>query len=566
MVFLIKYTYVIYTIIPYKFKHYFMLLTFLCFLLFSNGLTFRSDTSILYTRIGLIILSYCIISALDNFYLTYIEKGIMLYGGLFHITSITQSFQIFILIISILILSITAFYPRKINSEMYSNNSFSYAKQAKDHISSLINKTGEQFTIIEYALIVIFAVSGATLLITSGDMTSLYLCLELQSFSLYIISSIYRNSESATGSALTYFLLGGLSSCFILLGIALIYANSGLTNLDGIYSIISDSEKYTYYSTWYNHSYFFYSLLLISVGLLFKIAAAPFHWWSPDVYDGVPTIVTTFIAILGKIAILIIFLELVHYTGSLFYSTTQSYSWTTSLSLSCFFSLLIGTILGLSQSRIKRLLAYSTISHIGFILLALVVHTLDSFQAFMFYVFQYILTNFNVFMIVIAMGFNLYLYYTNTTEFNNLSEKNYSPIQLINQIKGYFTINPLLALFLVITMFSFIGLPPLVGFFAKLMVLTSALDNGKILLVLVAVFTSVIGAVYYLNIIKTIYFEKTEYKSSYDGFFFDVSLSNVFSVTLSVLNLAVLMFILIPDELLNICDLLSITCHSSNSI
>ena len=382
--------------------------------------------------------------------------------------------------------------------------------------------------------------------------------------SLYIISSLHRNSESATGSALTYFLLGGLSSCFILLGIALIYANSGLTNLDGLYTIISDSEKYAYYSNWYNHTYFFYSLLLISVGLLFKIAAAPFHWWSPDVYDGVPTIVTTFIAILGKIAILILFLELVHYTSSLFYSTTQFYSWTTSLSMSCFFSLLIGTILGLSQARIKRLLAYSTISHIGFILLALIVHTLDSYQAFLFYIIQYILTNFNAFMIIIAMGFNLYLYYTNTAEFNNLSEKNNSPIQLINQLKGYFMINPSLSLCLVITMFSFIGLPPLVGFFGKLMVLTTALDNGKILLVLVAVLSSVIGAVYYLNVIKTIYFENPEYKKSY--IYVDISLSNVFSITLSILNLAIVLFILIPDELLNLCDLLSLVCHSANNI
>ena len=540
-----------------------MLLTFLSLLLFSNGLTFRPDTSILYSRIGLIILFYSVFSAYNSFFLVYLEKGVGLYGGLFNITAITQSFQIFIIFISILILLMTAFYPRK----RYIGESVSIVdtlfKKAKEYVS-IINKISEQFTIIEYALIVIFTVSGATLLISSGDLGSIYLCIELQSFSLYIISSLHRNSESATGSALTYFLLGGLSSCFILLGIALIYANSGLTNLDGLYTIISDSEKYAYYSNWYNHTYFFYSLLLISVGLLFKIAAAPFHWWSPDVYDGVPTIVTTFIAILGKIAILILFLELVHYTSSLFYSTTQFYSWTTSLSMSCFFSLLIGTILGLSQARIKRLLAYSTISHIGFILLALIVHTLDSYQAFLFYIIQYILTNFNAFMVIIAMGFNLYLYYTNTAEFNNLSEKNNSPIQLINQLKGYFMINPSLSLCLVITMFSFIGLPPLVGFFGKLMVLTTALDNGKILLVLVAVLSSVIGAVYYLNVIKTIYFENPEYKKSY--IYVDISLSNVFSITLSILNLAIVLFILIPDELLNLCDLLSLVCHSANNI
>jgi NADH-ubiquinone oxidoreductase chain 2 len=142
----------------------------------------------------------------------------------------------------------TAFYPRK----KYINDSTSMLdailKKVKQYVN-IINKISEQFTIIEYALIIIFVISGATLLLASADLGSIYLCIELQSFSLYIISSMHRNSESSTGSALTYFLLGGLSSCFILLGIALIYANSGLTNLDGIYSIISDSDKYVDYST-----------------------------------------------------------------------------------------------------------------------------------------------------------------------------------------------------------------------------------------------------------------------------------------------------------------------------
>lgn len=253
-----------------------MLLTFLSLILFSNGLTLRPDTSILYNRVGVIILFYCFFSALDNLYLTYLEKGIGLYGGLFKLTSLAQSFQIFIFLISMVILSITSFYSRKIPVENIFSLVDTLSRKVNEY-TSIINKTSEQFTIIEYALIVLFTVSGATLLLSSGDLGSLYLCIELQSFSLYIISSLHRNSEAATGSALTYFLLGGLSSCFILLGIALIYANSGLTNLDGIYSIISDSEKYAYYSVWYNHTYFFYSLLLISAGLLFKIAAAPFH-------------------------------------------------------------------------------------------------------------------------------------------------------------------------------------------------------------------------------------------------------------------------------------------------
>jgi NADH-ubiquinone oxidoreductase chain 2 len=225
-----------------------MILTFLLLLLFYNGLNIRPDTSILYSRIGLIIVFYSFISAYNTYYITYLEKGISVYGGLFNVTAITHTFQMFILLICGIILLMTGFYPRK----KIVGNSISIIdilfKKTKQYIN-IINKTAEQFTIIEYALIIIFTISGATLLLASADLGSIYLCIELQSFSLYIISSMHRNSESSTGSALTYFLLGGLSSCFILLGIALIYANSGLTSLDGIYSIISESDKYVDYST-----------------------------------------------------------------------------------------------------------------------------------------------------------------------------------------------------------------------------------------------------------------------------------------------------------------------------
>jgi NADH-ubiquinone oxidoreductase chain 2 len=447
----------------------------------------------------------------------------------------------------------TAFYPRK----KYISKPFSIvetlSKSVKQY-TNIINNALEQFTILEYALIVLFIISGGILLLISADLGSIYLSLELQSYSLYIISSMHRNSESSTGSALTYFLLGGLSSCFILLGIGLIYANSSGTNLDGLYSLISDSEITSNFSGWYIHEYLFYSLLLISVGLLFKIAAAPFHWWSPDVYDGVPTIVTTLIAIMGKIAILIILIELVHYTSPLLYSTVQLYSWTTSLTISCFFSLIIGTLLGITQVRIKRLLAYSTISHLGFILLSLTVHSVESYQAFFFYIFQYILTNLNIFLIIISIGYSLYLYYTNIFEFNNLSEKNNSPVQLINQLKGFFSINPLLSLALIITLFSFIGLPPLIGFFAKQMTLTAALDHNREILVLIAILTSVIGAVYYLYIIKTTYFEDTDYLRPFTT---NISISNVYSLNISFLTAITVLFILFPSQILNICNILA---------
>ena len=216
--------------------------------------------------------------------------------------------------------------------------------------------------------------------------------------------------------------------------------------------------------------------------------------------------------------------------------------------------------MGLTQIRIKRLLAYSTIKHVGFVLLALITYSVESEKAFIFYIIQYIFTSLNSFLAIIAIGFSLYLYFSNVLDNNTLSEKNNSPIQLISQLKGYFSINPVLALCLVVSMFSFVGLPPLVGFFGKQMVLTAALDNHKTVLVLIAILTSVIGAVYYLNIIKNVYFDSTEYEKSY--VFVNTSLSNIFSITLSFMLLLISLFILYANEIISLTDLLSIHNYS----
>lgn len=531
-----------------------MLLTSLFLLLLSNGLSIRKDVSILYSRIVIFILVYCILCSYESFYITYIEKGLGVYNGLFNATAITHTFQIFIFATSLIILLLTGFYPRKI----YGN--ISEKKNIHNITSLIINKMAEQYTIVEYALVILFVVLGGSLLLSSGDFISLFLCIELQSYGLYILSVIYRDSESATSSGLTYFLLGGLSSCFILLGIAFIYVNTGVSSLDNFYVLTNLTTNYEFLNPWYKSQYITYSLLIISVGLLFKIAAAPFHFWSPDVYDGIPTIVTTFVANMAKISILILMLDLIHYTSETL--TKTSFDWTTGILLSSLLSLIIGTVLGLTQSRIKRLFAYSTVSHLGFILLALGVNTIDSSKAFMFYLMQYTITNINAFMILVAIGFSLYLYANNNLAYVKLKDKNNSPIQLISQIKGYFYINPILALSLSIVMLSFVGLPPLVGFFAKQMVLSSALDNGFVFLVLVAIITSVIGAVYYLGIIKTMFFDKTDYIKS--DLNLNISLSSYLSVPISTLTLIILLFILTPNEPIYLCNILSIISFTDN--
>ena len=257
----------------------------------------------------------------------------------------------------------------------------------------------------------IFIITGAILLVSSNDLVSIFLSIELQSYGLYLLSTIYRNSELSTSAGLTYFLLGGLSSCFILLSTSLIYANSGTTNLDSFY-ILTSLSSITYDENALLLSkplYLNISLLIMSVGFLFKVSAAPFHFWSPDVYDAIPTTVTTFVAIVAKIYILVFLLELAHYTSNSYFPF--NFSWRSSLLFSSLLSLIIGTILGLTQFRIKRLFAYSTISHLGFILLALAINSIESIQTFIFYLIQYTISNLNAFINDYKVIFFFFLFF-----------------------------------------------------------------------------------------------------------------------------------------------------------
>jgi NADH-ubiquinone oxidoreductase chain 2 len=510
-----------------------------------------------------------------------LDGGIGLYGGLFQATSITQIFHIFIFIISAIILQLTSFYPRKVWLPEFSSLGKIFSYNLLYYRTMIVNKMGEQFKIIEYPLILLFIVIGAVFLVSTSDLVSIFLSIELQSYGLYLLSTIYRNSEQATSGGLTYFLLGGLSSCFILLGTSLLYANSGTTNLDGLYVITSLSditnENTTNMLYWYKSYYINFSLLILSVGFLFKVSAAPFHFWSPDVYDGIPTIVTTFVAIVAKISIFIFLLELVHYTSNSLFAF--KFSWTSSLLVSSLFSLIIGTILGLTQFRIKRLLAYSTISHVGFILLALSINSIESIQSFIFYLMQYTISNLNAFIILVSIGFSLYYYVNENQEYKKLSDKNNSPIQLISQMKGFFYINPVLSLSLAITIFSFVGIPPLIGFFAKQMVLSAALDSGYVFLTLIAILTSVISAVYYLNVIKQIFFDKPEYEvnpelkdinmhanlvkdnkliKNLTFKYNSIVLSSSLTISISILTLIILLFIFIPQEWLSMANILAL--------
>nr|YP_010411990.1 NADH dehydrogenase subunit 2 [Auricularia delicata]URP31150.1 NADH dehydrogenase subunit 2 [Auricularia delicata] len=451
----------------------------------------------------------------------------------------------------------------------------------------------------------------------------MYLSIELQSFGLYILATLYKEKLSATSAGLKYFLLGGLSSCIILLGSGLIYTYTGLTNLELIYTLISIYfNNYSDYGaisllntvpevlTLDSQNLFnalragvidslssyivgsevpFYEniflindklkgigigVLLIFSGFLFKIAASPFHNWAPDVYDDSPTLVTTWLTIMPKISILIFLLQLLigidvylnlfsigisqtinnyNLSGTNFeqilnllfdnlvnilYKASDIQNslsavrgldpslpsvniLTNLLLLSSLLSLIIGAIVGLSQIRIKRLLAYSTINHIGFLLLALSVFSNSSIEAFIFYIIQYTITNLNIFLIILALSyiinhsidisyFNYGLENLRPTSLKEGGAKKYikfniSDIEYINSFKGLFYKNPILSLSFSICLFSFAGVPPLIGFFAKQQVLYSSNSAGYFFLSLIAIIVSVISAFYYLKIIKIIF-------------------------------------------------------------
>jgi NADH-ubiquinone oxidoreductase chain 2 len=571
-----------------------MILCLLIFLIISNAVSLRRDKSILFSRIGLKTLLLISFIAINNLYVNPLEKGIGIYGGLFNINVLTQTFNIFVFLISAVILILTAFYPRKVYiKEFYSSlNKWFHSKLLynKDLIS---NKTGEQFRIIEYSLIIMFILCGAAFLMSTGDLISVFLSIELQSYGLYILSTLYRDSESATASGLTYFLLGGLSSCFILLGSAFLYVNSGTSSLDNIYIMYYITE----HSMWYDPLFIDLGLIILLVGFLFKVSAAPFHFWSPDVYDGVPTVVTTYIAIIPKVSIFVLFIDLFAHMMSF------TDSWRIIFILSSLLSFIIGSVLGLTQSRIKRLFAYSTISHVGFILLGLSTDNTESMQACIFYIFQYTISNLNAFLILLSIGFFLYLYvYKEKNNVRSMGEKlvdeNNSPIQLISQIKGYFYINPLISISLAVTLFSFIGIPPIAGFFAKQMILSAALDKQQIFLAIVAILTSVIGAAYYLNLVKQIFFFQHDYEKnpSMDNVVMkayvtdhgnnilsqltsttdekevdiknninfttnDITINSALANAISVITLLLLLFIFIPEEWFNIVSVLTLTLY-----
>lgn len=250
-----------------------MIVSSILLIILSVAVALRRDKSIFYNKIAIIALLYSLILTIYGSYLNNMETGVGLFGGLFHTSANIHVFHTFIVLISIFILQLTAFYPEKYELKENSLN-------VRSAISTFINKNGYEFSIIEYPLILLFVIVGAIFLMSASDLVSVFLSIELQSYGLYLLGTTFRDSELATSGGLMYFLLGGLSSCFILLGTALLYANSGTTNIDGIYVIttISDISEESILDVIYKPEYINMSLLILTVGFLFKVSAAPFHF------------------------------------------------------------------------------------------------------------------------------------------------------------------------------------------------------------------------------------------------------------------------------------------------
>lgn len=513
-------------------------------------------TPSLFNRITSVVLIYSALLAFNGLHIESLASGVGIYSGLFHVTTVSVAIEGFLLFTGALIL--LGWGPVT---------------------DKTIVRSGTTVvpTISEYSLMILFTSMGATLLLSSSDLVSMYLSIELQSFAVYILATLYRDSESATSAGLKYFLLGGLSSALILLGTALIYSYTGLTQFESIYTLVqvtgSDSVAY---SAAYSGGVTC-GLLLIGIGFLFKVAAAPLHNWAPDVYDGVPTIVTSWLTTMPKISIFVFLLELQSGLEGSFESLslllgddTSINIWKNLLLIASVLSLIIGTVVGLSQYRIKRLLAYSTISHVGFLLLALAINTEESIESFLFYLIQYSLTNVNTFLILLAFGYIMstsksYLVSSRAT---NKQSVNSTDVQFIDQLKGQFKENPLLGLSLALCLFSMAGIPPLIGFFAKQMVLYSSTHGGYYFLSIIAILVSVISASYYLKIIRVIYFDSQDTQT--DVVYTDSTvnsqdtittptITNVHSLLISSLTMIIVLFVLQPSILLNSCHILALS-------
>ena len=368
----------------------------------------------------------------------------------------------------------------------------------------------------EYYLLGLFGLLGMMIMISANSLLTMYLGLETLALSMYALVAIDRNNVTAAESAMKYFVLGAIASGCLLYGISWVYGVTGSLQFDEIAAVLSADPSLNNLPLWFG-------LTFLIVGIAFKFGAVPFHMWLPDVYQGARSPITLYLATAPKLAALALILRvLVDGLGGL------HETWSSMIMVVAVLSLLVGNIVAIAQTNIKRMLGYSTIGHVGFILLAVFCGTGDGYAAALFYTLTYVLSAAGAFGVIIVMsrrGYEAEL----LTDFNGLNER-----------------SPWFALMMMFLMFSMAGVPPFVGFFAKLNVISAVLDQGFPELAVLMVLASVVGAYYYLKVIWYMYFEPAEDKAVLQA-------STDTRLLLSVNSVAVLALGIVPGWLMALC-------------
>jgi NADH-quinone oxidoreductase subunit N len=361
----------------------------------------------------------------------------------------------------------------------------------------------------EYAVLILLATTGMMVLISAGDLIALYLGLELMSLSLYVVAAIDRDNVRSTEAGLKYFVLGALSSGMLLYGCSLIYGFTGTVTFAGIASAATEGGVGLTFG-----------LVFLFAGLCFKISAVPFHMWTPDVYQGAPTPITAFFAAAPKVAAMAIFLRV-----ALTAFPAIMLQWQQILSFVAIASMLLGAFAAIGQTNIKRLMAYSSIGHMGFALIGLAAGTSEGVQGVLVYLTIYVTMTLGALACILAM------------------RREEGPIETISELAGLARTNGPMAFLFAMLLFSLAGLPPLAGFFAKFYVFLAAIKAGLYVLAVIGVIASVIGAYYYLLIVKVMYFDEPA-----PGF---APMRTELKVVLGITGLFNLLFFVVPSPLVN---------------
>jgi len=370
---------------------------------------------------------------------------------------------------------------------------------------------------IEYPILILSSVLGMMVMISSNDLIVFYMGLELQSLALYVLATFNRDQLKSSEAGLKYFVLSALSSGLLLYGCSLIYGFSGTTNFDVIATQLNSNE---YVLT--------FGIVFILVGLAFKISAVPFHMWAPDVYEGSPTTVTLFFTMVPKVAALTVFIRFLYVP---FLNLIDQ--WQMIIIFLSIASMLFGAIAAIGQTNVKRLIAYSSIGHIGYALAGLASGSNEGIQSSIVYISIYIIMNLAFFSCLLMLRRNNQ-YYEEIEDLSGLSKN-----------------HPLLSLSLLVILFSLAGIPPLAGFFAKFYIFKAVIEQSMYFLAIVGLLSTVVAAFYYLRIIKIIYFDKE--KEKYDE---DHSLWLKFSLTFS--TILILLYFIFPSELIDVVSRINI--------